>query len=132
MNKRVANKLYNKVFKFVVFTITILTANLLGDFLSDYLTSFKQLYRPIGFTLMAMFVIVLIFYPAFEILEMWINKLSMNIVKTGKSYAGKYTGLFLAFFVSLLVLTALYVKMWYNINIFDYLFMGKAKLLYYI
>lgn len=121
---------YNKVFRFVVFTITILTANVLSEFLTEYLISFKGLYRPITFSLMAMGVIVLIFYPAFLVLEQWIAKLSFNIVKTGKSLAGKYTGLFIAFFVSLLVLTYLYVKVWYDINIFDFLFMGKAKLLY--
>ncbi len=121
---------YNKLFRVVVFIITILTANLLSDFLTEYLTSFKGLYRPLSFTLMAMTIIVLIFYPAFKVLDLWIGKMSANIVKTGRSLAGKYTGLILAFILSLLVLIFFYVKLWYNINIFDFLFMGKVNLLY--
>ena len=122
--------LYRKIFKFIVFTITILVANLISDFLSNYLVSFKNHYRPIPFTLMAMGIIVLIFYPAFEVLDHWIAKFSKSIIETGKSLAGKYFGLILAFVISVLILTYFYLQVWYDINIFDYLFMGKIKQLF--
>jgi hypothetical protein len=122
--------LYRKVFRFVVFTLTILTANLLSDFLSNYLVSFKNHYKPIPFTLLAMGVIVIIFYPSLQILDHWIAKFSKNIVETGKSLAGKYFGLLLAFIIALLILMYLYLQVWYDKNIFDYLFMGKIKQLF--
>jgi hypothetical protein len=122
--------LYRKIFRFMVFTLTILTANLLSDFLSNYLVSFKHYYRPIPFTLLAMFVIVIIFYPSLEILNHWIGRFSKNVVDTGRSLAGKYFGLFLAFFIALLILTYFYLQVWYDINIFDYLIMGKIKKLF--
>jgi hypothetical protein len=122
--------IYRKVFRFMVFVLTILTANLISDFLSNYLVSFKSYYRPIPFTLLAMGIIVLIFYPSFQVLDHWISKLSKNVVETGKSLAGKYFGLFLAFFIAILILTYLYLQVWYDINIFDYLFKGKIMRLF--
>jgi hypothetical protein len=123
-------KVYRKVFRFMVFTLTILSANLISDFLSNYLVSFKNYWKPIPFTLLAMAVIVIIFYPALKILDYWIEKLSKNVVETGRSLYGKYMGLFLAFFIALLILSYLYLQVWYDINIFDYLFKGKIMQLF--
>jgi len=120
-------RIYRKVLKFMVITITILTAELLSDFISNYLVSFKGHYKPIPFTLMAMGIIVIIFYPALEILDKWIAKFSKAVVDTGKSVAGRYTGLVLAFLV---VLTFCYLQVWYDINLFDYLFLGRIKELF--
>lgn len=110
--------------KFVVFTISILTANLLSDYAGEFLTSFKHHYKPLTFTLIAMGVITLIFYPLFEFLEKWMSKASKRAVNAGKSYVGPYIGLFMVFMVSMTILTHLYVKLWYGINIFTYLFNG--------
>jgi len=108
--------------KFVVFTITILTANLISDYVSNFLTSFKYQYKPLTFTLLAMAIITLVFYPLFEFLDKWIINLSKKVVRKGKSFAGQYVGILLVFFVSLIILTFFYVKLWYGINIFHYLF----------
>ncbi len=121
---------YRKIFKFVVFTLTILTANLFTDFIGNYLDSFKKLYPPFWFTLLKMGIIVIIFYPSFQILEHWIGKFSKNVIETGKSLAGKYTGLLLAFVICMIVLIYCYLQVLYDINVFDYLFMGKIKRLF--
>lgn len=113
-----------KLVKFTVFTISILAANLLGDYAGDYLTSFKNDYKPLTFTLLAMGVIVLIFYPLFDFLEKWFAKLSKTVVKEGKSRIGKNLGLLLVFFVSIIALSYFYAKMWYGINIFDLVING--------
>jgi hypothetical protein len=111
--------------KFVVFTITILTANLLGDYASDFLTSFKYQYKPLTFTLLAMSVITAIFYPLFEFLDKSINKLSKRAVKESRSFAGRYFGLIMLFIISMTILTFFYVKQWYGINIINFLFKGN-------
>lgn len=108
--------------KLVVFTISILTANLIGDYISDFLTSYKNHYKPLTFTLIAMAVIVIIFYPLFEFLDKWINTFSKKVVQKGKSFAGQYLGLFFVFFISICILTYFYVIHWYGINIFNYIF----------
>jgi hypothetical protein len=110
--------MYSYCFRFVVMSVTILTANLLTTELSNYLVTFKNNVRPLIFTFLGMAVIVLIFYPLFAKLEEWAKGLSMKIVKKGKSLAGRYFGLVLAFVACLVVLSYFYAKMWYHIDIF--------------
>jgi len=116
--------MYRYSFRFVVMSITILTANLLTNALGNYLVTFKNHIRPLTFTIMGMAVIVVIFYPLFAKLEEWVKSLSMKVVKKGKSMAGKYFGLIFSFIVCLSVLSYFYAKMWYHINLFKILLSG--------
>jgi hypothetical protein len=86
--------------------------------------SYKTHYRPVTFTLIAMGIIVVIFYPLFMWLEEWLNELSAKIVRSGKSFGGKYLGLLLMFIVCMLVLVYFYTKMWYHIDLLRILFKG--------
>ncbi len=117
--------MYRYSFRFIVMTITILTANLLTTALSNYLVTFRNHLRPLRFTIIGMAVIVVIFYPLFAELEEWVKSFSMKIVKKGKSMAGKYLGLALAFFTCLAVLSYFYAKMWYHIDVFKILLSGN-------
>jgi len=116
--------MYRYSFRFVVMSITILTANLLTTAISSYLVTFKNHVRPLTFTLIGMAVIVLIFYPLFAKLEEWVKRISMKIIKKGKSLAGKYLGLALAFFACIAVLCYLYARMWYHIDLWHILLHG--------
>lgn len=118
--------MYRYSFRFVMMSITILTANLLTTALSNYLITFRNNIRPLSFTILGMVVIVLVFYPLFAKLEAWVKGLSMKIVNKGRSLAGRYLGLVLAFAVCLIVLSYFYAKMWYNIDIFKILTSGKV------
>ncbi len=113
------------MFRFVVMSITILTANLITTTISSHLVSYKNHVRPLAFTLLAMGIIVLIFYPLFAKLEVWAKGLSVRIVREGKSLAGKYLGLVLAFIGCLTVLSYFYAKMWYHIDLFKIILTGK-------
>jgi hypothetical protein len=117
--------MYRFLFRFAVTTITILTANLLTNMISDYLVSYKFQARPITFTLVAMGIITVIFYPLFLKLEIWIEGFSKKILKRGKSLAGNYLGLFLAFFGALLILTYFYARSWYHIDLLRVLIHGE-------
>jgi hypothetical protein len=116
--------MYRYSFRFVVMSITILTANLLTTVLSSYLVTFKNHVRPLTFTIIGMGTIVLIFYPLFAKLEEWVKRLSMKIIKKGKSLAGKYIGLVLTFLACLMVLSYFYAKMWYHIDLLQILVRG--------
>lgn len=116
--------MYRYFFRFVVTTLTILTANLLTDAISNYMISYKNHMKPLTFTLIAMGIIVIIFYPLFLKMEGWVKLLSMKIVKSGKSLAGKYLGLTLAFIAALAVLSYFYAKSWYHIDLVRALFNG--------
>jgi len=113
--------MYRYFFRFVVMTLTILTANLLTNAVSDYMVSYKNHYKPVVFTFIGMAIIVVIFYPLFVKLEGWVKSMSMKIVKKGKSLAGKYLGLALAFVFCIIILSYFYAKMWYHIDLFKIL-----------
>jgi L-cystine uptake protein TcyP (sodium:dicarboxylate symporter family) len=62
-------------------------------------------------------IITLIFYPLFMMMEKWIDRFSRRFVKAGKSVGGKYIGLLVMFVMAILILTGIYAKVWYNINV---------------
>jgi hypothetical protein len=109
--------MYRYFFRFVVTTVTILTANLLTTAVSDYMISYKNHVKPLTFTLIAMGIIVVVFYPLFTKMEEWVKTLSVRLVKSGKSLAGKYLGLTMAFLAALTVLCYFYAKAWYHIDL---------------
>ena len=117
--------MYRYFFRFVVTTVTILTANLLTNIISDYMISYKNHVKPVTFTLLAMGIIVVVFYPLFTKMEAWVKGLSVRVIKSGKSLAGKYLGLTLAFLTALVFLCYFYAKMWYHIDLARALFNGN-------
>jgi hypothetical protein len=119
--------MYRKAFKFAVMTITILTANLLTGLIGETLSKFKTDYKPITFTLVAMGMITIILYPLFSYLEKWLTSLSTRIVKSGKSFGGKYIGLIFIFCLCIIVLAYFYAKMWYNLDLIQILFQGNIS-----
>jgi hypothetical protein len=106
-------------------SVTILTANLLTTALGNYLVTFRNHVKPVTFTLTGMAVTVIIFYPLFAKLEEWVEGLSRKIVKKGRSLAGKYLGLIMAFVLSISVLAYFYARMWYHIDLWKILLGGK-------
>jgi hypothetical protein len=119
--------MYRYFFRFVVMTLTILTVNLISIAITNYMVSYKNHYRPVIFTFLGMAVIVVILYPFFIKLESWVKEISLKIVRSGKSVAGKYLGLFLTFVAALLILCYFYGTMWYHINFFHALLNGGIK-----
>ncbi len=110
--------MYRYFFRFVVISLTILSVNLITTAITNYMISYKNHYKPVEFTFLAMAITVVIFYPLFTQLESWVKIISVKVVKGGKSVAGKYLGLFFTFFTALIVLAYFYAKMWYHVNLF--------------
>ena len=106
-------------------TITILTANLITNVISNYVVSYKNQSKPLVFTLTGMAITVVIFYPLFIKLEGWVKNISVKMIRSGNSLAGKYIGLFFSFLVGLLALFYFYVKMWYHIDLVQILLHGN-------
>ncbi len=109
--------MYRNLFRFAVFTVTILAANLLTSTLSNYFITFRHHMKPVTFTIIGMAVTVLIFYPLFVKLEELVEKISMDVLKRGRTTLGKYVGLIFSFLVCLVVLIWFYAKMWYHIDL---------------
>jgi hypothetical protein len=117
--------MYRFFFRFTVTTLTILTANLLTTAISDYMVSFKNATKPLAFTFIGMLIIVVVFYPLFMKLEKWVERISMSMVKSGRSLAGKYLGLSLTLAGGILVLFYFYARMWYHVDFLRILFDGN-------
>jgi hypothetical protein len=118
--------MYRYAFRFVVMTLTILTANLMTNALSNYMISYKNHYKPLVFTFIGMGITVIVFYPLFLKLESWVKEFSVKAVKSGKTVAGKYLGLLLVFIAGLMLLSYFYARMWYHINILQVIFHGNV------
>jgi hypothetical protein len=119
--------MYNYLSRFIITAITILTANLLTNAISNYLINYKNHYKPFVFTLIGMGVIIVIFYPLFIKLEDWVKNISVRVVKSFNSLAGKYLGLILSFLACMLILFYFYAKMWYHIDFVKILFSGNIR-----
>jgi hypothetical protein len=117
--------MYRYFFRFVVMTLTILTANLITNAINDYMVSYKNQYKPVVFTFLGMAIIVVIFYPLFIKLESWVRDISVKAIKSGKSIAGKYLGLTIIFLAGVLVLFYFYSKLWYHLDFVKILFQGN-------
>jgi hypothetical protein len=116
--------MYKYFFRFVVTTLTILTANLLTTAISDYMVTYKYSTRPVVFTLVGMMIIVVVFYPLFIKLEDWVSDISVRFIKSGRTMAGKYLGLIFAFSGGMILLFYFYARMWYHIDFLKVLFRG--------
>jgi len=119
--------MYKFFFRFVVTTLTILTATLITNIISDFMVSYKNHYKPVTFTFLGMGIIVVIFYPLFTKLNDWVRDISIKAIKSGNSVAGKYFGLFLTFLVGLLVLFYFYARIWYHIDFIKVLLHGNIN-----
>jgi hypothetical protein len=117
--------MYRYFFRFVVTTLTILTANLLTTALSDYMTTYKNHVKPLTFTLLGMAIIVVIFYPLFVKLEAWVKGFSVKVIRSGNSVGGKYIGLTLTFLCCLMILCYFYARMWYHIDLLQVFLHGN-------
>jgi hypothetical protein len=108
-------------------TLTILTANLITIAINNYMVSYKYHYKPLVFTFLGMAIIVMVFYPLFIKLESWVKEISVKVVKSGKSFAGRYMGLVIVFLLGLMVLSYFYARMWYHINILYVMLHGNIN-----
>jgi len=116
--------MYRFFFRFVVASLTLLTANLLTNAINDYMVSYKYEVKPVIFTLIGMALIIVVFYPLFIKLEDWLKYFSSKFVRTGKSIGGKYLGLTFTFLGGLLILFYFYGKVWYHIDFLQVLWRG--------
>jgi hypothetical protein len=119
--------MYRFFFRFVVMSLTILTANLLTNAISDYMVSYKNQYKPLTFTLIGMAITIAVFYPLFVKLQDWVKRISVKVIKSGNSFAGKFIGLPLTFLGCLAILVYFYARLWYHIDFFQILIHGDVR-----
>lgn len=118
---------YRHFFKFMVFVLGILTANLVTIWIDNYMLSYRFNYSPHVFTCIGMGVVLLIYYPLFMYLDKWTTKFGDHFLKAGKKFGGRKLGSFLAFIFGLLILFYFYGREWFNSNVIVSLFKSMVK-----
>jgi len=89
------------------------------------MVTYKSNYKPITFTLIGMVIIVVVFYPLFMKLEEWVKSISVKVMRSGKSVAGKFLGLSFTFVAAMIILVYFYARMWYHIDFIKIIFHGN-------
>lgn len=106
-----------KLTKYVIFTLTVLIASLLSNYLTELATKnfVEHSYKGVA---IEMILIVIIYYPAFILLESIITKISKQYVKNSKkAIKSSSFGLLISFGIALLVLFYLFAKLNHNLDL---------------
>lgn len=105
--------------KIVVYTITILVAMLLSDYLVIMMEEYVggKSYKAVA---LKMLIIVVVYFPVFSFLEKYIKKVSTTYTKTSKMVAkSSMLGLTIGFSVALFLLFVMFSLLWYDMNVFN-------------
>jgi hypothetical protein len=111
-----------KIFKFLVLSITILLVNLFSTLVTDYFMQYKHTTDALRFTAIGMVVIVLVFYPAFNYISGIVEKITVRFLKKGKNIFGRFLGVYFAFAIVLFVLYYIYARIWFHVDVVRVMF----------
>jgi len=111
-----------RIFNFLVFCITILTVNLITTFITDYLMRYKNQAEYMKFTAIGMVVVVIVFYPLFEYLNLFTEKITTQLLKKGKNIFGRTIGIYISFIIMLALLYYIYAHIWFDVDLIKQLF----------
>ncbi len=108
--------------KYVILAFTILLADIIKEIIMHYIGLDKNHRHPYTSVAIGMGVIVLIFYPLFLVMEKLLERVAQSyITNTKKITGGSIKGLLIALVVGLTIMYFVYLKVWFNINIFSVL-----------
>ena len=103
----------------MVLMITVLTVNLLTDYITNYIIYYKADLNPYKFTAIAMLGLVFILVPAYSYISDRIEILIAKVLLSGSNSFGKILGLFISFGIIFSVLFAIYLHEWFYINLLE-------------
>ena len=104
----------------MVLMISVLTVNLLTDYITDYIIHYKVDLNPFKYTAIAMLMLVFILVPAYSYLSSRIELLVARVLVKGSSSFGKIVGLLFSFALIFSALYAIYLHKLFHINIIQH------------
>ena len=105
--------------KIAVFMISVLTAEILSEYIMDYILGLKKNSNPYIDTLIGMGVLAFIFFPLLTFIEKYLRLITADYLKhTKKSIKTGFIGLLVAVVIALAILYHFYLMQWHGINIF--------------
>ncbi len=112
-----------KLTRYVILIFTILMADVIKEIVLHMIGLEKDVHHPYSSAAIGMGVIVVVFYPMFTIMEKVLEYITEHYVKATKGVAGgSIKGLVVAFVLGIGILYFVYLKVWFNLNIFSRLF----------
>ena len=109
--------------KFAVFTISVLAAKILSEYLFDYIIKYKQNVNPYVDTLIGMGITAFVFFPALGLMNKYLKVLAEEYIKHSKKSANKNTtGLLWGTLIALFLLYYFYLRKWYGIDLIKLVF----------
>lgn len=109
--------MYRKLFNIMVLMISVLTLNLLTDFITNYILHYKLDINPLKYTALAMLALVFVLVPAYSYMSGKIEILAAKLLVKGSNSFGKVVGLLLSFLVLFTILFAIYLNKWFHISL---------------
>ncbi len=103
--------------KFTVYSITILTAYLISEFLVDFLNHYykEKTYLSV---FIGMVVVLAVYFPVVTFLDKYIKRMSKTYIKKSKELnKNSKLGVIIGFFLFLFVLFGLFALVWYDLNL---------------
>lgn len=110
---------YKKVLSTLVFLVSILLVNLITTIATDWGFTWLKNLHPAKATMVGMGATVFILYPAFTYINKWSERVTKKIFNAGKNAAGKFLGLVVVFVLLVFILFAAYLKLWFNLWIWQ-------------
>ena len=103
--------------KFTVYSITILTAYLISEYLVDFLNShYKE--KTYSSVLVGMFVVLVVYFPIVTFLDKYIKQMSKTYIKQSKGLVkNSQFGIIVGFLVMFFVLFVLFALVWHDLNL---------------
>jgi len=105
--------------RFVVFSVAILSAELVVQYLNSMVPRYRVPWHPYGTTLLRMGFIIAVFYPCFLVCEAVMERfVKFYVRKSKKLTTGWWRGMITCFTIALLLLLWGFAKVWYGRNLF--------------
>lgn len=110
-----------KLTKFAVFTMTILFATLVKDYIIKLLN--ERIDKGLTAVWIIMAVTIVIYYPLFTIVDKYVKKLAEGYVKGAKNAVkSSLSGVLIALGVAILICFVAGAYIWFDINVFNRIF----------
>lgn len=108
-----------KLTKYAIFTLTVLIASLISDYLVQFVSSefVDHSYKGVA---IEMCIIIIVYYPAFTIIEKFVLQASKKFVSSSKkAVKSSNFGLLIGFGIAVLILFYLFAKIKHDMDLFD-------------
>ena len=106
-----------------VFTISVLAAKILSEYLFEYIIKYKQNVNPYIDTLIGMAIIAFVFFPALGLMNKYLKVMAEGYIKHSKKSAkNNSSGLIWGTIGALCILYYFYLMKWYGIDLLKVLF----------